>query len=724
MIIDTEIQLTLLDLADMRVWMFHKDKRPHTPDGRMGGHTDPANWRTRAEAEAARARHGGDGLGVVLGGEAAPGLALYAVDLDGARDPETGKIAPHAREIVERFASYTEISLSGRGLKILFLAEPGLKGRSFSPGARREVKLMAAGTYTVVTGNLTNASGVSRQVIELIGGDGLTYAAGAASWLVESFGPQYAGKAESSAVDRSREAFALAVKFKRHGKSREEFETAAENDDGPVGDWWRNKADQRQKDRAWELSDHGRDPVDIAGALDDNPVAAAAEAVPMGDIANAHHFATEMRGRLIWIQEQKAWLQFNGSIWQRADARRIMQDHASAKVLKACEAALGSNNTGAELREKEARKLWKSHPSQATALDAAQSMLRVGQDELDTDPWTIGVRNGVLDLSTGKPCAPGLGQYITKQAGTVFDPAARSPLWDALLKRVLPDADMRAFLQRAFGYTLVGVPDEEVMFFVYGPGASGKSTVANVFDAVLGDYAGSLHKDLLTITQHASETERQIVALQGKRLASVNETARGDRFDDAKIKRVVSREKIPARRLYGEAYDFNPTHTIWIRGNYQPGVMDGSDAMWRRLVPIKFGVQIPEAERDPELHTRIIRGELPGVLNWALQGAREWQRIGLAIPAAVEAERAAYRASTDFFGQWLAEHVTDAPRATVAHTDLFESWSRWCATEGVNPGMSNTFAKELSARGYKRSATRTYGRKWEGLRLITGFGDV
>jgi putative DNA primase/helicase len=317
------------------------------------------------------------------------------------------------------------------------------------------------------------------------------------------------------------------------------------------------------------------------------------------------------------------------------------------------------------------------------------------------------------------------GQRITKQAGAIFDPDAKAPLWDSFLERALPDQAVRAFAQRAVGYSLIGVPDEEVFFFAHGPGGSGKSTFATVTEAVFGDYAVAVNKALLVRGQFSdSESERQVTRLHGARLASINETSRGDVFEDYKVKKVTSRDPIAARRLYAEAFDFKPTHTTWLRGNFLPGVMDAGDGFWRRLVPIEFGVQIPARDKIVDLDRRIIESEWPGVLAWAVRGALAWQKRKLAIPASITAKTEAYREATDLFGEWLSEYTRRVPTAKTKTSELFDSWSRYCHSNGLSGGIIRGFADELARRGYERDKSRTRGRRFVGITLKGGFDDL
>lgn len=445
-----------------------------------------------------------------------------------------------------------------------------------------------------------------------------------------------------------------------------------------------------------------------------------------GDTFTGHAFAEAHRDLLVYIPERGHWLEFDGQRWARCEAGLHMQNFAARTVTKAvdAEARMKHATFAAKERTKKAMLLLQTRAKQTAALAAASEMpaVRVKAESLDADPWLMGMPNGVLDLRRGRLVPAKPRQYITKQAGTPFDPEARAPQWQAFLKAALPDPAMRAFARRAVGYSLIGIVDEEKLFFAYGPGASGKSTFANVVEAVFGEYAVTITKALLVRGKYGDqEAERQVARLPGARLASINETARGDVFDDAKLKQVTSRERIVARRLYAEAFDFMPTHTTWLRGNFLPGVQDAGDGFWRRLVPIEFGQQVPETERIPDLDRRIIAEELPGVLAWAVRGAMEWQESGLGIPKPILAAVESYRESTDFFKDWLEESTRRDPRAKTAVSELFDSWVQYAHRGNFHPGTKRAFSEELVRRGYERDKSNKQGRRIAGISLSGGF---
>lgn len=439
-----------------------------------------------------------------------------------------------------------------------------------------------------------------------------------------------------------------------------------------------------------------------------------------GDTAHGFLFAEDHRGKLIHVSEWKQWFAFRRYRWEPVDPGALMQAWASSRLKTAIDREVRRGTQADAIRVRTATKLYEDMRKQMLALAGAAKLpaVSLSANELDADPWSLGVKNGVVNLRTGKRMDARPEQRITKQAGCEFNPDAEAPRFMAFLEQVQPDPAVRDLLQRMAGYALIGIVDEEVLFFLHGPGASGKSTFANVMEAAFGDYAITSSKALLVHTHHTSETDRQVYQLRGARLASINETAKGDVFDDQKVKAITSRERISTRKLHAEAFSFMPTHTTILRGNFLPGVQDAGDGFWRRLVPIEFGVQIAKADRVPDLDRQIIAGELPGVLAWMVRGALEWQARGLAIPKAITKAAESYRESTDLFGQWLAECVQRDPAAKTTTSDLFDSYSRFANESGVTAGHVRGFSDELVRRGFHRDNNRAHGRRMVGLRLI------
>ena len=259
---------------------------------------------------------------------------------------------------------------------------------------------------------------------------------------------------------------------------------------------------------------------------------------------------------------------------------------------------------------------------------------------------------------------------------------------------------MQDFLQRYVGYCLSGHVNEHVFVFAYGTGANGKGTFVNTLAKVFGDYATVAD----TATFIASNHDRhptEIAKLRGARLVVAQETQKGRRWDEAKIKTLTGGDKLTARHMRQDFFDFDPTHKLFIVGNNKPRLSTVDEAMRRRMLFVPFTVQIPAAERDPDLPHKLAE-EHPAILRWAVEGCLLWRRIGLAPPESIRAATDAYFADQDTLGEWLDEAVnTEAgPFAFVRTFELFTAWKAWCDRRNVRPGSERAFSESLSDRGF------------------------
>lgn len=383
-----------------------------------------------------------------------------------------------------------------------------------------------------------------------------------------------------------------------------------------------------------------------------------------------------------------------------------------------------------DLAAKEAFQSAKDLNAQATRLKAMLQLaasipgMSVANDaDLDTDPWLMGVQNGTLDLRTGELLPPDPAYRITRSAGCAFDPDAQCPQFLEVLNDALGgDSDMIRYFQRMLGHILTGSVREEKLFFWMGKARSGKSLLSNVVVELMGDYAITTSSETFAARRDGggNQARDDVARMSGARLISANETSAAQFFDDALIKSLVSTERITARFSYGRPFEFLPTAKIILRGNNQPGVRDASDGFWRRMDVIEFEHQVEESRVVPDLHLRIIGTELPGILNWALAGCLEWQRIGLATPAKVRAAGHQYREDTDVVGQWIEESTTRCTECRTPATELYNNYKQWAQGQGTKPMTHAAFGRELHSRGFKRVRMGTV-RGLEGLRLVPPF---
>jgi putative DNA primase/helicase len=446
--------------------------------------------------------------------------------------------------------------------------------------------------------------------------------------------------------------------------------------------------------------------------VDDNIVRLAelqdkGELPPTAEEALALAFAARHGGHLRHIARWGRWLNYDGARWQFDDtlhafdlAREICREVALECDKPASVVASAKTVAAVERLAKADRRL----AATATQWDAA--------------PWLLNGTEATFDLRTGEGRPPDPLDYITKQTACAAAPVgAAHPLWTKFLSRVTNgDGELIAFLQRYVGYCGTGLTAEHKFVFAYGTGANGKGTFLNTIAKIFGDYATVA--DMNTFL--ASRTERHpadLAKLHGARLVIAQETEKGRRWDEIKIKALTGGDRITARFMRQDYFDFDPTFKLFIVGNHKPRLNSVDEAMRRRLLLVPFTVQIPLAERDPDL-PRKLEAEWPAILRWCIDGCREWQRIGLAPPDSVRQATDDYFEDQDALAQWLEERVTDGGEYAFTRTaDLFNSWKEWTEQRGLSCGSTQTLSEALTDLGHCKGRDSETRRGFRRLKL-------
>jgi len=306
---------------------------------------------------------------------------------------------------------------------------------------------------------------------------------------------------------------------------------------------------------------------------------------------------------------------------------------------------------------------------------------------------------------------------ITKMAPVEYIPSAKCPLWLSFLDRIFAgNKDLINFVQRAVGYSITGITTEQCLFFLYGTGANGKSTFLKVIQEILGDYAQQA--DFTTFTTKTGESVRNDLArMKGARFIAAIETGDDKRFEEVLIKQITGGDRITSRFLYQEYFEYTPTYKIWIAGNHRPVIRGTDDAIWRRIRLIPFTVKIPEREQDQNLVEKLLE-EKSGILNWMIQGCRQWQIQGLKPPAEVKQAVENYRSEMDPIAGFIESACVVSPNIKVRSSQLFEAYSKWC----TNNKEESISQKEFRVRMQEKEFTNKRGHGgfyyWYGVGIL------
>lgn len=436
------------------------------------------------------------------------------------------------------------------------------------------------------------------------------------------------------------------------------------------------------------------------------------------DLGNARRLVRHFGERMRFAHEWRKWLVYADGRW-RIDGSGEIERMAKETVMRIYAEAIGAATDAdrQELAKWAARSESEARIRAAVELASSEPGVPIQSQDLDSDPRLLNVANGTLELRTGRLREHRPADLITKQTPVPYDRDATCPQWVRFLRRILADnGELLGFLQRAVGYSLTGETIEQVLFILWGLGNNGKSVFLDVLRSLLGDYGRAA--DFATFLEWHSEGARSDVArLQGARFVPAIETGDGQRLAEGLVKKLTGGDVITARFLYAEHFEFQPTFKLWLATNHKPTIRGTDHAMWRRIRLVPFTVTIPEEERDLQLAEKL-RAELPGILNWAIEGCLTWQRDGLGVPPAIRAATEAYRSEMDVLGGFLEECCEMGPSYKSFAAALYETYRRWCERSGERALPQRGFGRALQERALIRVKSTGGVMAWFGLRLV------
>ena len=427
------------------------------------------------------------------------------------------------------------------------------------------------------------------------------------------------------------------------------------------------------------------------------------------DAGNAERFAAQHGEDVRFNPDWNQWLVWDGSRWAKDRTLDVLQRaKETAESIYSEAAAAADQDSRARLAK------WAVTSEKRSSIESmislARSEVAVTADQLDADPWLFNCANGALDLTTGELLPQTKELMVTKVSPVAYDPDATAPRWEAFLRVVLPDPELREFVQRAVGYSLTGDTREQVLFITYGSGQNGKSTFLEAVRNVVGEYAQNAPTEMLLNKKTGGGIPNDVARLRGARYVTAIETAKGRRMEETLVKQLTGGDTVTARFMRAEFFEFTPVAKIWMATNHKPIITGTDEGIWRRIRLIGFSVKIPPEDLDPTLPTAL-QAEAPGILAWAVRGALAWQREGLAPPTAVVEATGKYREDMDVLGNFLREHCRVAEDAVGVRASLFAIYENWCHENNLRAPSAQGFYEALRDRGFEETRKRPKGSK-------------
>ncbi len=411
------------------------------------------------------------------------------------------------------------------------------------------------------------------------------------------------------------------------------------------------------------------------------------------------------------------WYRWNGSVWQRDAAGRMLiiatgvarSIHREAAIAPTAERSRALSRWAILSESLHARK---------AMIDSAAPLCPVLPGEFDARPEFFNCRNGTVELPAMNFREHRREDMLTRMAAVDYDCEAMCPRWLSHLDLIFgSDADYLAGFQSMCGYTLLGTNPQQIMFILYGRGRNGKSKTIEVMARIFADYAVNIASDSL-MAKRFETTRSDLARLAGARFATAAEGAEGARMDESIIKQITGEYAITVRKLYENEFEFTPVAKIWMTTNHEPVIPGTDDGIWRRLWMVPFSVQIPEEKCDPDIAAKLL-AESPGILNWCLAGLQRYYENGhrLVQPRKVSQATANLRTVSDTVGLFLATECEIDSQGRMTRSALKEMFEKWSAEEGIrNRVTSNKFATALKERGVTDGGKVGYDRFWSGIR--------
>jgi putative DNA primase/helicase len=426
------------------------------------------------------------------------------------------------------------------------------------------------------------------------------------------------------------------------------------------------------------------------------------DGIPVSEDAFALHFR-ERHPEFVFVPPWHRWLRWDGKRWREDSTasiygliRDLVREYA--------------HDTKAE-----------RSTANASFVAGVEKLLRYDQrcvilpEQLDADPWLLNAQNGIVDLRTGEVRPHDPAALCTKICNAAVDPAQGAELWSEFIRGVTQRDDLlAAYLQRVAGYCATGSTTEDVLVYLFGIGANGKSSFAEAVSHALGDYARVFASEVL-MEAKGERHPTDLAQFMGVRYALTSEPASSATWNDSRVKSLTGDAEISARFMRGDFFTFPRTHKTVVVGNHMPRLAEVTHAIRRRVQMVPFRA-VFEPQPGPGMRERLKAEASGAILAWIVEGARMWSQQGTSPPKCVRDLTDDYLSDQDEIGQWLGERCERKATAFERSSALHRDYAEWCITQGTRPKSNQALSAHLVSAGFEKGSTMI-GRVLYGLKL-------
>lgn len=318
----------------------------------------------------------------------------------------------------------------------------------------------------------------------------------------------------------------------------------------------------------------------------------------------------------------------------------------------------------------------------------------IGIDDFGSEELLC-LQNGTLDVST--PSEPVLRDHqpddlFARQWPVSYEPDAECPRFRKFITETVHDEDA-AKLQEFVGYTVVhhwGLPFQKALLLL-GPTDAGKSTLLNIVEELVGEenIANESFGNLATDEFSAAQLHRKLANIYADLDSKLVQNT-------GLFKSVTGNDKLSVSKKYQPKFSFRPTQKLLFAANDVPTIEDAHDAFYNRWLYVRFLREIPDCEQDKQLIQKLTR-ELPGILNWALEGYQRLMEQGsFTNERATDEKRSFWQAYSDSVERFVEEGPVElTPGAETPKDDIYGVYQVWSEEQDNPVKPKQTFSKKL-----------------------------
>ena len=399
------------------------------------------------------------------------------------------------------------------------------------------------------------------------------------------------------------------------------------------------------------------------------------------------------------------WFVWNGKQWMRDEKGLHVQDLASS-LIPTIRTHLTLLDRGADkgLRAHLAKSvnMLSSRTGRSNMVEYMKSTNALWKepDDFDRRPAKFNTQNRIINLDNGHQEPHDPKTMCSRIAAIDYNSEAQCPLFMKFLDEITcGDNQLQRWLQVFFGYCLTGHTSEQLFTVFYGTGSNGKSVLMNVINYIMGDYALESPSETVLIKHNVSNNSNDLARLRGARLATVRETDQGRRLDESLVKSLTGGDKITARFLHKEFFEFHSIAKWVLFTNHKPIIRGTDNGIWRRLRLVPFKLHVPEERQDKDLEKKLLN-EASGILNWMIEGTLDWKENGFPECIIIQEETYKYRSEEDVLYEFLEDCVEVEDDGKADKTELYKIYCQWCDSHNSKPLTTHTFPKAMEERGH------------------------